>query len=270
MKRAPGGALFALSDSIIGFASVHVAVRSCTSEWRCIHPSPVNHQENVLSKLSFDPKAIPVESFAGEAAVAAERLSADWLRRRFAHPPEWVPEHTDENRVVQAVTSPILAAVLMPIVLREHGPTLLFTQRTAHLHDHAGQVSLPGGRVDESDASVIDTALRETEEEVGLDRRHVELLGTLPDYFTGTGFRVTPVVALVQPPFELRADPFEVAEIFEVPLSFLMDGMNHQRRTVQPPAAIARRTFYAMPYDRFFIWGATAGMLRNLFHFLRA
>lgn len=223
-----------------------------------------------MTKLSFNPEVVPVESVAGEAAVAPDRLSASWLRTRFANPPVWTPEHTDEHRVRQTNASVIPAAVLMPIVLREHGLTLLLTQRTAHLHDHAGQVSLPGGRVDESDASAIETALRETEEEVGLNRSHVELLGTLPDYFTGTGFRVTPVVSLVQPPIELKADPFEVAEIFEVPLAFLMDGANHQRRTVELPNAAGRRTFYAMPYDRFFIWGATAGMLRNLFHFLRA
>ncbi len=147
---------------------------------------------------------------------------------------------------------------------------MLFTQRTAHLTDHAGQVSFPGGRAEESDASPIETALRETEEEVGLHRRHVDVLGVLPEYFTVTGYRVTPVVSLVQPPFDLQADPFEVAEIFEVPLAFLMDGRHHQRRTVTVPSGVGRRTFYAIQYDRFFIWGATAGMLRNLFHFLRA
>lgn len=164
---------------------------------------------------------------------------------------------------------PTPASVLMPIVVRDDGLTLLLTQRTAHLNDHAGQISLPGGRVDEADTSPVETALRETEEEVGLHRQHIDVLGTLPDYFTGTGFRVTPVVSLVQPPFDLRADPFEVAEIFEVPLAFLLDGANHQRRSIDLPG-VGRRTFYAMPYDRFFIWGATAGMLRNLFHFLRA
>jgi 8-oxo-dGTP pyrophosphatase MutT (NUDIX family) len=228
------------------------------------------HQEKTLTKLSFDPEAIPVESLAGEPAVAPERLSAEWLRNRFTMSPQWSPEHTDEHRLRHTIKSPTPAAVLMPILRREQGLTLLLTQRTAHLHDHAGQVSLPGGRVDDTDTSAIETALRETEEEVGLDRRHIEVLGTLPDYVTGTGFCVTPVVAIVQPPFELKADPFEVAEIFEVPLSFLMDGMNHQRRTVELPNDMGRRTFYAMPYDRFFIWGATAGMLRNLFHFLRA
>lgn len=222
-----------------------------------------------MSKVKFDPQAIPVESVAGEAAVTPDRLSADWLRGRFANPPQWMPERINERRL-REIAAPIPAAVLMPIVARENGPTLLFTQRTAHLYDHAGQISLPGGRVDPTDTSVIDTALRETEEEVGLARQHIEVIGTLPDYFTGTGFQVTPVVSLVQPPFELRADPFEVAEIFEVPLAFLMNGMHHQRRTVELPDRVGRRMFYAMPYDRFFIWGATAGMLRNLFHFLRA
>ncbi len=222
-----------------------------------------------MTKLLFDPEIIPIESVAGETALAPERFATEWLRARFANPPVWLPEGTDEH-LLRQIASPVPAAVLLPIVVRETGPTLLLTQRTAHLTDHGGQVSFPGGRAERTDASAIETALRETEEEVGLDRRHVEVIGTLPDYFTGTGYQVTPVVSLVHPPFELRADPFEVAEIFEVPLSFLMDGMNHQRRTVDIPNGIGRRTFYAMPYDRFFIWGATAGMLRNLFHFLRA
>lgn len=226
-----------------------------------------------MPKSVFDPREVAIESIAGEAAVAAERLRADWLRQRFTAPPIWTPElHADARlRALDAAAMPgTPASVLMPIILREAGPTLLLTQRTAHLHDHAGQVSLPGGRVDPGDLSAIDTALRETEEEVGLHRDHIEVIGTLPDYLTVTGYRVTPVVSLVQPPFDLRADPFEVAEIFEVPLSFLMDGSNHQRRTAELPAPIGRRTFYAMPYERFFIWGATAAMLRNLYHFLRA
>jgi 8-oxo-dGTP pyrophosphatase MutT (NUDIX family) len=222
-----------------------------------------------LSKLIFDPEAAPLKSIAGEPAIAPELLNGAWLRQRFANPPTWVQEDFEEHRSRQHGPAMIPASVLMPIIEHEDGTRLLLTQRTAHLYDHAGQVSLPGGRVDQGDASPVDTALRETEEEVGLHRRHVEVLGTLPDYFTGSGFRITPVVALVRPPIDLRADPFEVAEIFEVPLTFLMDGANHQRRTAELPNG-ARRSFYAMPYERFFIWGATAGMLRNLFHFLRA
>lgn len=223
-----------------------------------------------MAKLSFDPQQLLIESVAGETAVVPERLQPGWLRERFAAPPAWQPELLDEPNFRKEFASVIPASVLMPVVVREEGLTLLLTQRTDHLHDHAGQISLPGGRVEADDESAIDTALRETEEEVGLQRRHVEVIGSLPDYLTGTGYRVTPVVAIVQPPFDLRADPFEVAEIFEVPLSFLMDGANHQRRVAEFPNGIGRRTFYAMPYRQYFIWGATAGMLRNLFHFLRA
>ncbi|HCE10762.1 MAG TPA: CoA pyrophosphatase [Oxalobacteraceae bacterium] len=223
-----------------------------------------------MTKLLFDPQIIPVESLAGESAVRPEFLTVDWLRARFANPPDWNPESSDEHLLRARSTPPMPASVLLPIVVREAGLTLLLTQRSEHLTDHGGQISLPGGRVEQADTSAVETALRETEEEVGLHRRHVEVLGTLPDYFTATGYRVTPVVSLVQPPFELKADPFEVAEIFEVPLAFLMDGINHQRRTAELPSGVGRRTFYAMPYERFFIWGVTAGILRNLFHFLRA
>jgi len=154
------------------------------------------------------------------------------------------------------------AAVLFPIVLRDSGRTVLLTQRTAHLRDHAGQVSFPGGRVELEDASPVHTALRETEEEIGLAREHVEVLGFLPEYRTGTGFRVTPVVALVKPPFDLALDPFEVAEAFEVPLDFLLDPANHQEHSVHYRGAL--RHFFAMPYGDHFIWGATAGMIRSL------
>lgn len=221
-------------------------------------------------KLPFDPSVVPVESVAGEAPIAFERLLAKSLRQRFVDPPLWLPEVTDDQLMRSASTTPVAAAVLISVVMRNGGPTLLFTQRSDLLHDHPGQVSFPGGRCETKDLSAVDTALRETEEEIGLQRQHVEIIGSLPDYFTGTGFRITPVVGLAQPPFTLHADPVEVAEIFEVPLAFLMDGMHHQRRSAIFPGGYGRRTFYAMPYDRFFIWGATAGMLRNLFHFLRA
>jgi 8-oxo-dGTP pyrophosphatase MutT (NUDIX family) len=154
------------------------------------------------------------------------------------------------------------AAVLFPIVLRERGNTVLLTQRTAHLKDHAGQISFPGGRVEESDQSSLHTALRETEEEVGLARQHIDPIGYLPEYRTGTGFRVTPVVALVRPPFDLQIDPFEVAEAFEVPLDFLLDPANHQRHSIHYQGAL--RHYFAIPYGDYFIWGATAGMIRSL------
>ncbi|UGQ47488.1 CoA pyrophosphatase [Massilia endophytica] len=219
-----------------------------------------------MAKPAFDPTQLPIDAIAGEAAVMLERLAPEWLRERFANPPHWSPEPADES--LSPRPNPTPAAVLVPLVMREEGLTLLLTQRTAHLNDHAGQIAFPGGRAEEYDASPIDTALRETEEEIGLNRRHVDVIGTLPLYYTGTGYSVTPVVGLIRPPFELKADPFEVADIFEVPMSFLMDGLNHKRLSAQLPSG--RRSFYAMPYEQYFIWGATAGMLRNLFHFLRA
>ncbi|GAB2871586.1 CoA pyrophosphatase [Pseudoduganella ginsengisoli] len=220
-----------------------------------------------MAKLKFDPQQLPIEAIAGEAAVALERLAPDWLRARFAQPPEWTPEAADEA-LMSRRAEPTPASVLVPLVVREEGLTVLLTQRTAHLTDHAGQISFPGGRAEDFDADPVDTALRETEEEIGLARTHVDVLGTLPTYYTGTGYAVTPVVALVHPPFDLTADADEVAEIFEVPLAFLMDGLNHQR--ILAELADMRRRFYAMPYQGYYIWGATAGMLRNLFHFLRA
>jgi 8-oxo-dGTP pyrophosphatase MutT (NUDIX family) len=221
-----------------------------------------------LAKLHIDPKRLPVDAIAGEPALPAERLDAAWLRARLAHPPLWEPELPEDMRQ----RFPVLrrAAVLIPIVRRPDGLTVLLTQRTEHLTNHAGQVSFPGGGAEELDSSPIETALRETEEEIGLSRRHVEIIGVLPDHVTASAYVVTPVVGLVTPPFDLTAESNEVADIFEVPLRFLMDGMNHQRMSFELPDGGGRRSFYAMPYKRFFIWGATAGMLRNLFHLLRA
>lgn len=154
------------------------------------------------------------------------------------------------------------ASVLVPLVDRPGGLTLIFTQRTAHLAAHAGQISFPGGGLEECDADDVACALRETTEEIGLPDANVEVLGRLDTYVTRTGFRVTPVVGLVRPPFELNPDPFEVAEVFEVPLSFFLDPGNRRResRTVQG----SERFFYAFPYGERYIWGATAGMLVNL------
>lgn len=187
-------------------------------------------------------------------SVDLERLRASLLREPEAG--DFVQEEGGEGLPLTP------AAVLFPIVLRDDGQTVLLTQRTAHLKDHGGQISFPGGRVEVEDQSPIHTALRETEEEIGLAREHVEVLGFLPEYRTGTGFRVTPVVALVTPPFDLALDPFEVAEAFEVPLAFLLDPANHKRHSLHYRGAL--RHFFAMPYGDYFIWGATAGMIRSL------
>jgi 8-oxo-dGTP pyrophosphatase MutT (NUDIX family) len=224
-----------------------------------------------LSRLpNFDPRTVPVAGVdAHLPAVPADRLQPESLRARFAAPPPWQPEVRAEPRFTQR--QPAQAAVLIPLVARPE-PTLLLTQRTAHLSNHSGQIAFPGGKVDESDAGVIDAALREAEEEVGLARAFVQVLGTLPIYTTGTAFIVTPVVALVQPGFTLTPNAGEVADVFEVPLSFLLDPAHHRRHALV--AEGVRREWFSMPYrdgdvERF-IWGATAGMLRNFYRFMAA
>ena len=157
----------------------------------------------------------------------------------------------------------IPAAVLVPLVSRPQGFTILLTQRTEHLHDHAGQISFPGGRVEAFDDGPVATALRETEEEIRLNRRFVEIAGALDNYETATGFLVTPVVGFVRPGFTLEPDRFEVADIFEMPLAFVLDPTHHQ--TASRVVCGKERTFYVFEYREHFIWGATAGMLMNLF-----
>jgi 8-oxo-dGTP pyrophosphatase MutT (NUDIX family) len=154
------------------------------------------------------------------------------------------------------------AAVLVPLVKRLEGPTILLTKRTDHLRDHAGQISFPGGRIEKEDAHPEAAALRETEEEIGLHPRHIELVGRLDTYLTRTGFEVTPVVGLVTPPFDLTLDSFEVAEAFEVPLGFFLDQQNRKMHSRVWQGR--ERYFYVYPYLDYFIWGATAGMLSNL------
>ena len=226
----------------------------------------------------FDPRSIPVLGIDDHlAGVALERLTPQALRERFRHPPVWTPEHSVEKRFSDR--EPALAAVLLPLVMRDE-LTLLLTQRSSQLRAHSGQVAFPGGRTDESDHDAVDTALREAHEEVGLPRHHVEVLGTLPTYVTGSAFIITPVVALVKPGFELQPNPEEVADVFEVPLGYLMNPANHRRHEMAFDDGI--RQWLSMPYTdpvneaddgetrERYIWGATAGMLRNLYRFLSA
>jgi 8-oxo-dGTP pyrophosphatase MutT (NUDIX family) len=159
------------------------------------------------------------------------------------------------------------AAVLVPLVNRPGQVQLLLTQRTAHLDDHAGQISFPGGRVEAGDASREETALRETEEEVGLPRTAVAVLGRLPNYEIPSGFRITPVVGWIEPPLTLKPDPFEVAEIFEAPLEHFLDAGRYQRREFRFRGR--HRHYLAIPFEGRYIWGATAGMLYNLCRMLR-
>ena len=159
-------------------------------------------------------------------------------------------------------TDPIAAAVLVGLVQRPAGLRVLLTRRTDALRHHAGQVSFPGGRIEPGDVDAVAAALRETEEEVGLPRDRVSVIGRLDTYLTGTGFEITPVVGIVTPPFPISIDPFEVEEAFEVPLSYILDPRNHQR--VERQSGAHRRIFYVLPYEGRNIWGATAGILVNL------
>lgn len=220
----------------------------------------------------FDPRQVPVlpvDERHGLLPARPERLTPAGLRGLFASPPLWTPELLREKKFAER--EPAQAAVLLPVVMHER-PTLLLTQRTAHLSTHSGQIALPGGRLDASDADATAAALRETFEEVGLPPERVEVLGSLPVYVTGTAFIVTPVVGLVRPGFALRPNPHEVDDVFEVPLDFLMDPANHRRHALEWGGVV--REWYSMPYQdgerERFIWGATAGMLRNFYRLLTA
>ncbi len=220
--------------------------------------------------LITDPRLAPLVGRDGHLpAVPPAAQTPQALRQRFSLPPPWSPEVVREKRFSDR--QPADASVLVPIVLRPE-PTVLLTERTAHLSTHSGQVAFPGGKRDPEDASAEATALREAQEEVGLAASDVELLGTLPVYVTGTAFVITPVVALVDPAARLQPNPSEVADLFEVPLAFLLDPANHERHAMVWNGV--PREWFAMPYQdgdrQRYIWGATAGMLRNLYRFLSA
>ena len=169
------------------------------------------------------------------------------------------------NGVVPAPPAFRPAAVLVPLVAREREMTVLLTQRTEDMPSHAGQIAFPGGRRQEEDVDAAATALRETEEEVGLSRSFVEVIGAVDRYRTGTGYEITPIVGIVRPGFTIHADPREVADVFEVPLAHFLDERNH--RSDSRVWQGRERRYYAMPYGERYIWGATAGMLKNL-HFV--
>lgn len=192
--------------------------------------------------------------------------SVSWLRARFGAGRAYQPVTIGDGHRFRAADALRPASVLIPVIDRGAVLTVLFTRRTAHLSDHAGQISFPGGRAEPEDATPHHTALREAEEEIGLAPRHVDVLGSLNEYTTVTGYRVTPVVGLVTPPFDLTPDAFEVDEIFEVPLPVLLDARNHLRHTIVHQGV--SRQYYALPYERYYIWGATAGMLMNFHRFL--
>ena len=218
----------------------------------------------------LDPRRVPVTQVDRHLpAVAPQVLEPQAMRARFARPPTWQPELLVEKKFMDR--APMRAAVLLPIVTHQE-PTVLLTQRTEHLSTHSGQIAFPGGKLDDTDADAAAAALREAYEEVGLDPGFVEVLGELPMYVTGSAFWVTPIVALVRPGFRLAANPEEVSDVFEVPLRFLMNPAHHRHHEWVWQGEL--RHWLSMPYQdgltERFIWGATAGMLRNFYRFLSA
>jgi 8-oxo-dGTP pyrophosphatase MutT (NUDIX family) len=203
---------------------------------------------------------------------SAEFFDRARTRLRFEVPPglndaSIIPISGDpgNDRMLQIIAQerPIRpAAVLIPIV--DHAePTVLLTQRAAHLNDHAGQISFPGGKIDATDASPLDAAMREADEEIGLAREFIDPIGYLDLYATGFGFRILPTLARVRPGFKLRINEDEVDDAFEVPLAFLMNPVNHQLHSKEFRGM--ERSYYAMPFAERYIWGATAGILRVLY-----
>jgi 8-oxo-dGTP pyrophosphatase MutT (NUDIX family) len=195
------------------------------------------------------------------AAPQAEAFDPAWRPRRGDHQLAPGLEGTEAQPHRPA-------AVLVPIVAREAEAMVLLTQRASHLRDHSGQIAFPGGKIDAEDPSPLETALREAQEEIGLSRRLVQPLGYLDPYLSGTGFRILPVVAMVEPNYELAINTDEVDAAFEVPLAFLMTETNHQRHAKEWKGSL--RHYYAMPYLDRYIWGVTAGILRNLYERLYA
>jgi 8-oxo-dGTP pyrophosphatase MutT (NUDIX family) len=192
-----------------------------------------------------------------------------WLTERLARPaPASARGLSDGFRLPGREDVAIPAAVLVPLVNRPEGLQVLLTERAADLSHHPGQISFPGGRVEPQDGDDAAAALREAQEEIGLAPNRVQILGELATYETVTGYRVTPVVGWVEPPFDLRPDPVEVAAVFEVPLSFLLDPANHLRHFRM--LGELRRDYWAMPYGERYIWGATAAMLLILERTLKA
>lgn len=196
-------------------------------------------------------------------AAAAGQRGVRGDRRRSNEDAQIVPyREQDRNEFVRGDRPLKPAAVLVPLIDRPGGLTVMLTRRTDHLSNHGGQISFPGGRRDEGDIDDVATALRETEEEVGLSRDRVSVIGELDDYIVGTGYLVRPVVGIVAPPFDLLAHDREVAEIFEAPLDFIVDPANLLRHS-RDVGGVARNHF-AIQWRDYYIWGATAGMLRNL------
>jgi 8-oxo-dGTP pyrophosphatase MutT (NUDIX family) len=232
---------------------------------------PISSPDAVRS-AGFDPPAQPILPGNPLPPLPPDCLRLDFIRQAFGRSVDWHVEPLFAQAFLPdnpALAQARRAAVLMPLVQRDTGLNVLFTRRAAHLHDHAGQISFPGGRIESTDADAVAAALRETREEIGVDRRFVQIMGVQPALLTTTHFVMTPVVGELLPGFHVTADQAEVAEVFEVPLSVLMDPTQHRLHQLQTAWGHGR-CYFSVRWQSYFIWGATAILIRNLYYFLAA
>lgn len=220
----------------------------------------------------FDPLVQPVVPSEVMPPLSAATLQLDFISSAFSRPIEWQvePVFSDSFQADSLGSQDVIqAAVFFPLVQRESGLHVLFTRRASHLYDHAGQISFPGGRIEPSDRDAVAAALRETHEEIGVSSDFIQLIGTQPGFLTSTGFTMKPVIGVIRPGFTIRPDETEVAEVFEVPLSVLMDTSQHRLHQAQLPGG-GHRFYFSISWKSYFIWGATAALIRNFYHFLAA
>lgn len=239
---------------------------------------PFSRSPRGIVKPRFDPLVQPVISTKALPALAAESIRIEFIRKAFGQSFPWRVEpvfaHSfdEEKRACGMAGAEVViieAAVLIALIQRPSGLHVLFTRRAAHLYDHAGQISFPGGRIEPDDAGAVAAAVRETWEEVGIAPEFIDVLGTQPSFLTSTGFTMKPVIAHVRPGFAINPDLAEVAEVFEVPLAVLMDTSRHCLHEARLPEG-RNRFYFSMSWHSHFIWGATAALIRNLYHYLAA
>jgi 8-oxo-dGTP pyrophosphatase MutT (NUDIX family) len=235
--------------------------------------SPLPSQSRRIVVPSFDPQTQPVVPNGVLPPLADASISLDFICKAFSSDISWQVEpvfshsfHTDDQLTQKGI---IQAAVFFPLVQRPSGLSVLFTRRASHLYDHAGQISFPGGRIEPRDLSAAAAALRETEEEIGVASEFIQLIGTQPSFLTSTRFTMKPVIGFIRPGFTITPDETEVAEVFEVPLSVLMDVSQHRLHRANLPDG-GHRFYFSITWQSYFIWGATAALIRNFYHYLAA
>lgn len=220
----------------------------------------------------FDPRVQPIVKVQALQPLMVDAMQLDFICQAFTRTIKWQVEPLFADAFLADTThydNVVRAAVLMPLVQRPSGLHVLFTRRASHLYDHAGQICFPGGRIEPLDADEIAAALRETHEEIGVSPEFIQLIGTQPGFLTSTGFTMKPVIGMIRPGYTLTPDLAEVAEVFEVPLSVLMDPAQHHLHRVQFPDGDFRH-YFSITWQSYFIWGATAALIRNLYHYLAA